>query len=280
MASKGYMAKIGLDTSDIDKNIRSLNKELKAIDAGLKENGNSAVLAEQKLKALGEQYAAYRKKLEELQSAQQKMNNALASGIISEADYRSYEREVESVTRAIEKARAQQKALFEGSSGQDGDVDYQQLANMADAFKDIGSKANEAADVIATTFINAVKAAGIQVKDIVDQATRLYGEYQQLAGGVETLFGDDYTTVMKNADNAFKNMGISANTYMDTAMSFAASLVSSLEGDTEQAAKTVDLALQDMADNANKMGTSMGMIQNAYQGFAKQNYTMLKCLAA
>lgn len=102
-----------------------------------------------------------------------------------------------------------------------------------------------------------------------------YSEYEQLTGGIETLFGESASTVMGYADIAYKTAGLSANDYMATATSFAASLVTSLGGDTAKAAEMADMAIIDMSDNANKMGTDMSMIQNAYQGFAKQNYSML-----
>ena len=101
------------------------------------------------------------------------------------------------------------------------------------------------------------------------------GALEQNVGGVETLFGDTADAVIAAADRAYKTAGMSANDYMSTVTSFSASLLQSLSGNTEEAAQVADMAIIDMADNANKMGTSMDMIQNAYQGFAKQNYTML-----
>lgn len=102
-----------------------------------------------------------------------------------------------------------------------------------------------------------------------------FAEYEQLIGGVETLFKESEDTVSGYADNAYKTAGLSANAYMETVTSFAASLLQSLEGDTEEAANAANQAVVDMSDNANKMGSTMESIQNAYQGFAKQNYTML-----
>ena len=101
------------------------------------------------------------------------------------------------------------------------------------------------------------------------------GALEQNVGGVETLFGDTADAVIAAADRAYQTAGMSANDYMSTVTSFSASLLQSLGGNTEEAAKVADMTIIDMADNANKMGTSMDMIQNAYQGFAKQNYTML-----
>ena len=123
--------------------------------------------------------------------------------------------------------------------------------------------------------VGVAAAAGTVGLAIGKAAVESYAEYEQLVGGVETLFGKSADTVLKYAQNAYKTAGMTANQYMETTTSFAASLLSSLKGDTEAAAKYADMAITDMSDNANKMGTSMESIQNAYQGFAKQNYSML-----
>ena len=121
----------------------------------------------------------------------------------------------------------------------------------------------------------AVGAAAAGITALTTAAVNNYGEYEQLVGGVETLFKQSADVVQQYAANAFKTAGMSANEYMETVTSFSASLLQSLDGDTAAAAEKANLAITDMSDNANKMGTSMESIQNAYQGFAKQNYTML-----
>ena len=121
----------------------------------------------------------------------------------------------------------------------------------------------------------AVAAAGTAIVAMGKQAIEQYAEYEQLVGGVETLFKQSADTVMGYAENAYKTAGLSANEYMNTVTSFSASLLQSLGGDTEAAAKYADMAITDMSDNANKLGTDMSLIQNAYQGFAKGNMTML-----
>lgn len=135
----------------------------------------------------------------------------------------------------------------------------------------IGSAVNTAVKASAA----AVGAASAGVAALGTACINAYADYEQLAGGVETLFKDSAETIHSYADNAYKTAGLSANEYMETVTSFSASLLQSLDGDTEKAAAAADLAITDMADNANKMGTAMESIQNAYQGFAKQNYTML-----
>ena len=120
----------------------------------------------------------------------------------------------------------------------------------------------------------AIGAAATAIGALTTAAVNNYAEYEQLVGGVETLFKNSADTVMGYAENAYKTAGLSANEYMETVTSFSASLLQSLDGDTKAAASAADMAITDMSDNANKMGTSMEMIQNAYQGFAKQNYTI------
>lgn len=121
----------------------------------------------------------------------------------------------------------------------------------------------------------ALTAAATGMAALTKASIGQYAEYEQLVGGVDTLFKTASDKVQEYAANAYKTAGMSANEYMDTVTSFSASLLQSLGGDTEKAAQKADQAITDMADNANKMGTGMEMIQNAYQGFAKQNYTML-----
>ena len=125
----------------------------------------------------------------------------------------------------------------------------------------------------------AIGAGAAAAGALVKQAVEAFGEYEQLVGGVETLFGDAAGTVQKNAAKAFKAAGMSANDYMSTAIAFSASLIQSLGGDTAKAAEIADLAITDMSDNVNKMGTSAEMVQNAYRGFVRQNFTMLDNLA-
>lgn len=170
---------------------------------------------------------------------------------------------------------------------------------IASAFGKIGS----AALAVGTTIAAGVAAGAAAIGKLAKASLDGYADYEQLVGGVETLFGaggksiEEYAEtvgqtvaevsteyealmqaqedVLKNASEAYKSAGLSTNEYMETVTSFSASLISSLDGDTAKAAAVADRAIRDMSDNANKMGTDISMIQNAYQGFAKQNYTML-----
>ena len=178
------------------------------------------------------------------------------------------------------------------------------------AIKDTGAKTKELGEKVKSGLKTVAKvsaatmgtmAAG--VAKVVKDATAAYADYEQLVGGVETLLGakgaksveeyaqltgksvgaikkeystlmESQNTVLKNANDAYKTAGLSANEYMETVTGFSASLLQSLGGDTRKAAQYADMAITDMADNANKMGTDIASIQWAYQGFAKQNFTI------
>lgn len=129
--------------------------------------------------------------------------------------------------------------------------------------------------IVSKAMTGAVVAVGTAAGAIIKSSLGVVANMEQQIGGVETLFKDSANTVIDNANRAYKTAGMSANNYMETVTSFSASLLQSLGGDTAKAASYADRAIVDMSDNANKMGTSMRDIQNAYQGFAKQNYTML-----
>lgn len=122
--------------------------------------------------------------------------------------------------------------------------------------------------------VDGLKDLATKLIDVGKQAYNQYASYEQLVGGVDTLFKDSSQKVQEYASNAYKTAGISANQYMEQVTSFSATLLQGLNGDTAKAADIANVAITDMADNANKMGTSMTDIQNAYQGFAKDNYTI------
>jgi len=153
------------------------------------------------------------------------------------------------------------------------------LKAVATPIVEITKLAGKAAIELGKLSAKAIAAGTVAVAKLTKDAVDAYASYEQLAGGVETLFGDASLTVMHNAAKAYETTGQSMNQYMEQVTSFSASLIQSFGKDTEnvqeKAAQYADRAMRDMADNANKMGTSMESIQNAYQGFSKQNYTML-----
>lgn len=139
----------------------------------------------------------------------------------------------------------------------------------------LGEKLKSGLAMAGKVAVAGVAAGATAIGALGTKAVSAYADYEQLVGGVETLFKDSQDQVMDYANNAYKTAGLSANEYMETVTSFSASLLQSLDGDTSAAADKANLAITDMSDNANKMGTDMTSIQNAYQGFAKSNYTML-----
>ena len=154
--------------------------------------------------------------------------------------------------------------LTKGLDGAEKTVAKAANGNLKKGFAAIGKAA-----------LVGVGAAATAIAGLTGAAVKSFADYEQLTGGVETLFKENADMVMGYAEQAFRTAGLSANQYMETVTGFSASLLQGLGGDTVQAASIADMAITDMADNANKMGSSMESIQTAYQGFAKQNYTML-----
>lgn len=160
--------------------------------------------------------------------------------------------------KGVEKAKGGASSLMDVFSGTLlGNVVSDGLRTVANGITEIGKTAANMAVSIGKASLDS------------------YADYEQLVGGVETLYKDSAGIIENYAKDAYKNVGLSANDYMETSTSFAAALVSSLGGDTNKAAEMANTAISDMSDNANKMGTNMQSIQDAYNGFAKQNYTML-----
>lgn len=149
---------------------------------------------------------------------------------------------------------------------------------ISDAEKKGSSLASKLSGSVATAskaLIAGVTASAGAISALAKQSVDAYSQYQQLVGGVETLFDVGAADVMKNAKEAYRTAGVDMNSYMQTATAFSSALIQGLDGDYKKAAEITDMAIRDMSDNSNKMGTNLESIQNAYQGFAKQNYTML-----
>lgn len=149
------------------------------------------------------------------------------------------------------------------------------FGKVGSAASTVGKGIFNVATNVAKVSVAATTAGAAAVSALTTLAVNSYADYEQLVGGVETLYKTSADKVQQYAADAYKTAGLSANEYMNTATTFAAALVSSLGGDTEQAAELANTAIGDMSDNANKMGTDMESIQNAYNGFSKQDYTML-----
>ena len=156
------------------------------------------------------------------------------------------------------------------------DSEYESgIGKAKGTFSDLASGVKTGLATVAKVGAAAVSAGVAGVAALTKMGVEGYAQYEQLVGGVETLFKESQNIVMGYAENAYKTAGMSANEYMETVTSFSASLIQSLNGDTVKAAEVGNMAITDMSDNANKMGTSIEMIQNAYNGFAKGNFTML-----
>ena len=160
------------------------------------------------------------------------------------------------------------KGTYDGSNMNKGLAQSSQaLGGFQGKFSSVSAKVVAVAAAMAAAATAAIKGISASLEN--------FAQYEQLVGGVETLFKEGSAQLQAYAANAYKTAGMSANEYMSTATSFSASLIQSLGGDTAKAAEYANQAITDMSDNANKMGTDISMIQNAYQGFAKQNYMML-----
>ena len=158
----------------------------------------------------------------------------------------------------------------------DGKAFSQSLKDAENKFANLGKKLGSWAKK--TTLI-ATGAATAALGVVIKNSVQAYAQYQQLEGGIQTIFGKNAQKVLENSEQAFMTAGISMNEYMETAIQTGAALISSLGGDQSRAAQLMDMSIIDMADNVNKMGTNMEAVQNAYRGFARGNFTMLDNLA-
>ena len=192
----------------------------------------------------------------------------------------NYADAVNNIEKVSKSAKDTAETLEEVDKKADGAGDSVEDAGQAAKNADSGfttwkaTLANLASTAI-TKVISGCTQLAEKMADVIKSAVGHHAEYEQLVGGVETLFKDSSGKLIDYAEKAYKTAGMSSNQYMNTATSFAASLIQGLGGDTAKAVELTNLAITDMSDNANKMGTDIGSIQDAYQGFAKQNYTML-----
>lgn len=192
----------------------------------------------------------------------------------------NYADAVNNIEKVSKSAKNTAETLEDVDKKADGAGDSVEDAGQAAKNADSGfttwkaTLANLASTAI-TKVISGCTQLAEKMADVTKSAVGHYAEYEQLVGGVETLFKDSSGKLIDYAEKAYKTAGVSSNQYMNTATSFAASLIQGLGGDTAKAVELTNLAITDMSDNANKMGTDIGSIQDAYQGFAKQNYTML-----
>lgn len=259
---------------DVDKQIRGVNSELNAVNKLLKvDPGNTELLA-QKQKLLASAIQETTERLQRLKDAKEQADSTEGTDKNSKS-YRELEREIASTEQSLNKLVGQQEDNNKAMNGFSSATE--DATKKAGVFGDV-LKANLASDLIKkgiTDLANGMKKLAGSFVDLGKSAIQSYADYQQLIGGIDTLFKDSSQKVQNYAKNAYATAQMSANDYMETVTSFSASLIKSLGDDTNKAGDYANRAITDMADNANKMGTSMESIQSAYQGFAKQNYNML-----
>lgn len=235
-----------------------------------KEYKNAVVELDRIRKASGENSTEYKKQAEVVDKLGKELADSSTELDENKRAMSQLKSEINNANKVIDNAQKEIDDL--GKEAKETGKEVESAGDGFTIFKgilaDLGSKAIQSA-------ISGLKKLGGAVVSVGKQAVESYAEYEQLVGGVETLFKDSAKVVQDYAAKAYQTAGLSANQYMETVTSFSASLLQGLKGNTEKAAKYADMAIIDMSDNANKMGTSMEMIQNAYQGFAKQNYTML-----
>jgi phage-related protein len=264
---KGITIEIGGNTTklenalkDVNKVVYTTNNELKNLNKALKLDPKNTELLAQKQELLQKNIKATTDRLGTLKEAQRQMG-----------DYNKLTEEQKENYRALSVEIAKSENALKQMNGELKKTNSIDLSKVGNALKKVGQIAGEVIKQVGKV-VGAVSGA---VAGIIAKGVKSYAELEQNIGGVETLFKENADTVIKNAQNAYKTAGVSANEYMKGVTSFSASLLQSTGGDTKKAANIADMAFRDMSDNANKFGTSMESIQNAYQGFAKQNYTML-----
>lgn len=327
---------------NIVQQTKALDAEFKMVTSTFGKNSDAQAKLKAQAEVLGRQLAnqksrvtlletAYensKKKLDELSAALNKATNEHGKNSTeAQAANAAYQRQIGVVAKAktewMNAATAANKMADQladtedalSKAGQETQSTEEETKKLGAAMEDTGQKSSFFGDMLKANLLgDAIKAAIGKTVDMIKElgsafvsltksSLEGYGNYEQLVGGVKTLFGteagsveeyaqsvdqsvaevaDKYNsllrgqeTVLKNARDSWKTAGLSANAYMETTTSFAASLVSSLGGNTEKAAQYADMAIVDMSDNVNKLGTDMTSLQYAYQGFAKQNYTML-----
>ena len=272
--------------AEISSNLKVLNSEMKNVTSQYDKNDTS-------VENLSSQNEVLNKKIDEQQRKVGILADALekSKAETGENSEQTKKWQIElnnaqaDLNKMVKEVNDNKKAMNDSAGATDKNTDsIDKFGKEADE----GSKsALKLGDIIKANLISegimagikglasAIKSVGSAFVDLGKQAMASYGEYEQLVGGIDTLFGESSAKVQEYANNAYKTAGLSANQYMETVTSFSASMIQSLNGDTEKASEVSNRAIIDMSDNANKMGTSMESIQNAYQGFAKQNYTML-----
>lgn len=264
---KGITIEIGGDTTklgdalkNVNKQITDVNTELKDLNKALKLDPKNTELLAQKQELLKDKIKATADRLETLKEAQRQMGQYNSLTDEQKENYRALSVEISRCESSLKDMNDELKKTSK--------YNLDNLNNSLKGIREFSEKAAKSLAKVSVAVGGALTALGVA-------SIKSYADYEQLVGGVETLFKESAKEVQDYAKVAYKTAGLSANQYMETVTSFSASLIQSLNGDTAKSAKIADMAIKDMSDNANKMGTDMSSIQNAYQGFAKANFNML-----
>jgi phage-related protein len=257
---------------DITSDMRLMASEMKVMATSTDKSASASDADKAKKEALSKAIADQRSRLQDLNKALADSN--AQNGEASDAS-KKLQIQINNATANLNKMETQLNSTGKETGQLGSEMDG--TGKKASIFGDV-LKANLASDAIVAgvkAIGSAIKAIGTGVVDMVKDSVKAFADYEQLVGGVETLFKDSSKQVQAYANEAYKTAGLSANAYMETVTGFSASLLQGLGGDTAKASEIANTAVTDMSDNANKMGTDISLIQNAYQGFAKDNFTML-----
>lgn len=264
---KGITIEIGGNTTKlqdalkgVDKQVYSLNGDLKALNQALKLDPKNTELLAQKHDVLRRNIEETTKRLDTLKEAQRQMGDYNKLTDEQKTNYNQLSLEIAKSENALKEMNAEMKK----TSGID-------LSKLKDGLKKVGDVALEVGKKLGQVSV----AVGGALAGITTAGVKSFASFEQSVGGVEALFGENADMIKEKAANAFKTAGLSANEYMEQATSFSAKLLKDTGGDTEKVANLVDMAITDMSDNANRFGTDIGSIQKAYEGLSKGNATML-----
>ena len=263
--------------AEITGNLKVLNSEMKVVTSQYDKSDKSTANLSQQNEVLNKKIAEQKEKVDILAKALADAEQETGKNSSTSQKWRTELNNAQAELNKLEKnVKDNEKAMQDSERATEENTDaIDRFGREAD---DSGQSALKLGDIIKANLISEGIMAGIKglasaigkvgsaFIDIGKQAVASYGEYEQLVGGVDTLFKESSQKVQDYAKNAYMTAGLSANQYMETVTSFSASLISSLGGDTARASEVANVAITDMSDNANKMGTSMESIQNAYQG--------------
>ena len=278
--------------ADINRSFKVLGSEMKLITSEFSKNDKSVQALSARNSVLNKEIEAQKQKIETLKAA---LDNAAASFGENDRRTQNWQIQLNNAKAALngmeQELNDNNEALREAGKNYDdaekslSDMD-KEMDDVTDSADDMGEKIEDAGDAadksegkfrklgsvlkgIGAAMGAVVVAAGAAAVKLGKEVISSFADYEQLVGGVDTLFKESSGKLQDYAANAYKTAGLSANEYMETVTGFSASLIQSLGGDTEKAVKYADMAITDMSDNANKMGTDMTSIQNAYQIFSE-----------